>query len=454
MTMGLPAKGSLGNPLALQLASSGQNVTVKQITGVAASGWVVYESSTDAFAMPSPISGAIGPTAASLAGPQNLKLDTGSFGAGNFSAVAFFRNANQLFCWANGAIPSFTVVNYFTGTVINTVQIETLGANPANISAAISPVDEQFVVAYGVQSNLAPRFARISSTGSILQNANTDPSTGAIVGQSSVAFSSNGDFVIAFQDNNGNAGKFVRRNSSGTVQGSVTTIEASGVGTVDCCYLPNGEFVVAYTSTTSVKFARYNASGTLQGSITTVETIGANTVAVAASGNGEFVITYAGTNYLKFARYNASGVLQGTITTVKSVTVGSNDVVFDDNGNFVIAYNSNSTAVEVAAYSPAGVSIGGQKVAESFNGIQVQIAYSPYFFGLSYSGAARRPYFSRVFPNSSYVIPGICNGAPSSPSAGAVPISVVTKGIPTVPTAFAADFRSVGGVAITTGAYK
>ena len=450
-TKGAPVVGNGLGGLPRREAAGGQETAIKQITGAATAGWVVYESTTNAFAMPSPITGAIGPAAASLAGPQSLRLDTG-IGTGDTSDVAFFRNGSQVFCWANGAQPSFAILDFFTGTIKAATTIETVGANVNTVAVAISPVDQQFVVAYGISSNLAPRFARISSAGTVLQTAATD--SGAIVGNSDVSFSSTGEFVIAFQDNNGNAGKFVRRNASGSQLGSVTTVEASGVNQVSICHLSNDDFVIAYAASSSVKFARYNSSGTLQGAITTVQGVSAQMVSVAASTNGDFVVSYSGTSYVRFARYNSTGTLQGSITTVKAVTGTSNDVVFDADGNFVVAYNSASTAVEIDAYSSTGVSIGGQKVVEAFSGQRVRIASHPYYFGLSYSGATKRAYFSRVFPSTNYSITAICNASPAVASGGAVPISVVTKGIPTLPTSFSADFRSVGGVAVTTGAFR
>lgn len=147
--------------------------------------------------------------------------------------------------------------------------------------------------------------------------------------------------------------------------------------------LSNGDYVYAYADGSNVvKFARYNSSGVLQGAITTVDT-GAGqvySINITPLNNGGFAIGWTnGTVSVKAAIYNASGTQTVAPFVVEAVNSSTSGIALTtlNNNNFVIAYANSTTAARYAIYSDAGVSVlaptnsNGVNTTGYFNGISV-----------------------------------------------------------------------------------
>ncbi len=235
--------------------------------------------------------------------------------------------------------------------------------------------------------------------------------TTGIQSRPSVAMDSDGDFVVAWQSGTNNGAVFVgqdgsgsgiyaqRYNSAGSPQGGEFKVNATTTNEQDAPSVAmdgNGNFVVAWNnfngdgSGTAVQAQRYNSAGSPQGGEFRANSFTTNTQidpSVAMAGNGtSFVIAWTsgtlaspggqdGSFYGIYAqRYNGSGVVQGAEFRVNTFT---NDfqtdasVAMDNDGDFVVAWNSFSQdgsdyGIYAQRYNATGVVQGGEFRVNSF----------------------------------------------------------------------------------------
>ena len=217
------------------------------------------------------------------------------------------------------------------------VKTATAISNPGGICYGVGVaglVGGNFVVAYANDA-AAPddvRFTILDNAGTTVVVADTQIATGAALLSVAVASLSGGGFVVAWQDT-GNDPHFRVYDSAGTAVSADTEIEAATMDAtqdaIDVVGLNDGGFVVAYADSTNVKFARFNAAGTLQGSITSVEAVTADAVSVSVMPSGDFVVAYTNsTTSVKAAKFNplggvidAPGVVEGVNSNTRGVAV-------------------------------------------------------------------------------------------------------------------------------------
>jgi hypothetical protein len=141
----------------------------------------------------------------------------------------------------------------------------------------------------------------------------------------------------------------------------VELVTPSSENAIAICTLVSGDTVVVTSTATAVKFSRYNSSGVLQGSITTVETLSSvQTVDVAALTGGSFVIAY-GYNVagVKFAQYSSTGTLVGSITNIQNPGQLARVAVAPlTSGNFVVIWGISGGGASFAQYTTANALVG------------------------------------------------------------------------------------------------
>jgi hypothetical protein len=141
--------------------------------------------------------------------------------------------------------------------------------------------------------------------------------------------------------------KFAVVNNDGSIAINSTTV--STMSGWNCSRIDNGKFVVVYYKVTSNNcvFSIYNASGVLQGSETTIEASGSPAnIAIKSCVNSDFVVSYyrsSATTAYKSARFTSAGVIVGSLTTL--VTGGSTLSVGDYNNGLIELSNGNVVAV-------------------------------------------------------------------------------------------------------------
>ena len=142
--------------------------------------------------------------------------------------------------------------------------------------------------------------------------------------------------------------QFAIYSNSGTVIKAQTTIATlSGSSYTDTgilfnlSALSNGDIVFAYNVTgNGAKFKRYNSTGTLQGSEVTIDaSIPSNYFQILLLSSGNFVITYLDIQsyYYRFAIYDSSNAVVKATTTIRTT-----------NGSYYMQYgNYDTSAVEL-----------------------------------------------------------------------------------------------------------
>lgn len=132
-------------------------------------------------------------------------------------------------------------------------------------------------------------------------------------------------FVVAWTQNSNDI-TWAIYSSGGTIQSGpfVNTAISGGNNLpifIKALLLPNGNVVLIAQVNTQIKFGIYNSSGVLQGSITTITSTGTAPVSEVAT-NGNFVICYrnSSTGYAHYICYDQSGASQGT-ATISSVAI-------------------------------------------------------------------------------------------------------------------------------------
>ena len=179
----------------------------------------------------------------------------------------------------------------------------------------------------------------------------------------SVAMDSNGDYVVAWNDQlSGGVGNYLYDvkarvyNSAGVPQtGELQVAQTVGDTRPSVAMDPNGDFVVAYQVLNvnsylyGVSAQRFNLAGTAQGSPITVTTGSTQDVGalpkVAMDSAGDFVIAYQGYdsyNHGVFGQqFNASGTAQGSIFRVNTPqhdNQSAPSIAMDSVGDFEIAW--------------------------------------------------------------------------------------------------------------------
>ncbi len=149
---------------------------------------------------------------------------------------------------------------------------------------------------------------------------------------------------------------------------TVSALNSTDPNYFNAAFLANGDVVVAYgaSATGGLRFRRYNTSGALQGSETTVEaSIDARSICVLPLAAGGFwVYWYRGTATVnsKFARFDASGTLQGSVTVISGGggsgfnggSAPENWGVELSNGNVVLLDTTTASDVAFLLYGPTG----------------------------------------------------------------------------------------------------
>jgi hypothetical protein len=181
------------------------------------------------------------------------------------------------------------------------------------------------VVAWAESSTL--KFAVYNNDGTVATAAATVATLGS-VDSWNMEVLANGDIVFAYDLVTSRNFSFKRYNAAGVLQGSETTVEAAAQAPAQSmCVgaLANGGFVIHYyraAATAAKKFARYNSSGVLQGSLTTIYTSANNLTGTGGWENdfieltgGNFVIQAGATgdNCPNLYVYDSSGTLLTTI---------------------------------------------------------------------------------------------------------------------------------------------
>jgi hypothetical protein len=187
-----------------------------------------------------------------------------------------------------------------------------------------------------------------------------------------VAVINSSSFVVCWVGNG--ILKFAIYNNAGTVitaQTTIATISGSSYTDTGALFnlgvLTNGDIVFAYNITgNGATFKRYNSTGTLQGSQVTVEaSIPAKYFQVLPLASGNFVITHLNTSSYayKFAIYDSSNTVVKSLTTIST----SNSSYYMQYGNFdtsavqlangnIVFITSNTTNYYILAttYTSAG----------------------------------------------------------------------------------------------------
>ena len=214
---------------------------------------------------------------------------------------------------------------------------------------------------------------------------------------STVAMDADGDFVVTWEESNGQDGSgdgvyAQRYNAAGVAQGSefrVNTFNTNFQSEPTVAMDADGDFVVTWRSdfqdgsAIGVYAQRYNATGVAQGdefrvnSFTTGFQLQSR---VAMDADGDFVVTWSsidqdGGDYGVYAqRYNAAGVAQGSEFRVNSFTTDRqrlSTVAMDADGDFVVTWTSigqdgSLYGIYAQRYNAAGVAQGSEFRVNTF----------------------------------------------------------------------------------------
>lgn len=462
---------------------------VKQISGSAAPGWVVYESTTtpkSIYALPNLISGATGPAAATLGSflYRRKTIDSGLSLSGNTRCVVVAVspvNAEIIIAFTDASVrPAFARYSAL-GEPLQTVQINS--DNASSIDVAVS-VTGEFVVFWstGTSGATGIKFARYNSVG-VLQGSVTTISTTQF-STIRVAFSPlNSDIVFAF------SGNYVRFNSAGVQQIPITSHGAGGGGTdgLGLAFAANGNFYIAGGSGATLLGNYFNPLGVslfANGTATTIASVASSVHYVDVSVSqttGIVVVAYTNTTSSTTTLLNSYTSTFSSIGSTAGITGGgSGRGAFINNGQTLVFYGSLGSdntiyysAISItAAASPSAFSAAqlgtvntlttaGALSSNFLNGISNDIAVSPNgdIIMVSYTTNFGRLVFSDFLPvvtNTTYAVTGVTNSR-SLPIVEAAPVTVVTQGLLATANTPTADFRAVtgaSGVALAIGVYK
>jgi hypothetical protein len=191
----------------------------------------------------------------------------------------------------------------------------------------------------------------------------------------------------------------IYNNDTTNVIGSTTVVTLATFGTGyewDINVTASNDIVFAYWKTGgNCAFTRYNSSGTVQGSEVTVEaTASPNWIRILPNAAGGFWVYYyrsAATVAWKFARYNSTGTLQGALTSIATGSAattfysGAVDNIATElpNGNVVLFYCSTSNYLYYAVYSSTGTVVKAGALIDT----TLVYAYPQVIPGICISGA-------------------------------------------------------------------
>jgi hypothetical protein len=234
----------------------------------------------------------------------------------------------------NGTNDQATNVNIVFKTLLNGAPISPISISQSSVYwSTVRALSNGFVVIWANGSEQL-RFAIYDNNGTAVLS-NTLVSSGIYNYSETSSFdvkvTSNNEIVIAYSISGPDGIRFKRYNSSGVLQGTETTVEASSVSSVLSINTDtSGGFWIYYFNNTSSlwRFARYNSSGTLQGALVTVASTGSTTrngdldnlTTRLTGGNVVLMGPTAASGIPNAYVYNSSGTLVTTINFATSDT--------------------------------------------------------------------------------------------------------------------------------------
>ena len=249
--------------------------------------------------------------------------------------------------------------------VVNSPQL-TLDQHPA---VAVD-TDGSFIVAW--TSNTTIELQRFSATGDAIGTA-TAVSGSKIADDASIAYTTDGAFVVTYQAINGTQLQDVYGQlytSAGVASGAAFVVNTTTAGNQQNARVASdaaGDFVVAWQGTSGANLdeiydQRFTATGTRVGSQTVVNTTVAGNQAdpdIAVTPAGSFIVSWdtnsITTTEIDFQQYDSSGVANGpqmVASTPGTSTQSNPAVAIRNDGIFGIAWlnTANLTPTTVARY--------------------------------------------------------------------------------------------------------
>lgn len=268
-----------------------------------------------------------GPTAISAI----ASVVTGSYGDGNQVSspiLAQLGNGNIVGLYAGNGTTGTTNLNVYTRNIQGAGAVNTFAISDSSISYfKVKTVNStSYVVAWLSSTTL--KFAIYTNAGVVVKSATT---IGTVSSTSATSWNmqalTNGNIVFAW--NNSGSLNYAIYDSTGTSVLASTAIEASSTPDyITIVKQTGGGFFVYYfrsAATTAYKFGRYNSSGVLQGSLTTVVTSNGtlsgcfddNFAFELSNGNVVFCAANA-SSYPFYYVYNSSGTVVVSALDVSS----------------------------------------------------------------------------------------------------------------------------------------
>ena len=278
-------------------------------------------------------------------------------------------------------------------------RVNTTIANSQSFPATAMDADGDYVVvwqSYGQDPGSGVYAQRYSAAGLARGGEFRVPTTTAAnQTRPVVAMDADGDFVVAWESNDGSeSGVYAQRfNAAGVAQGSefrantqTTHVQRYPSVAMDA----DGDFVITWQSTNQdlvptdgVYAQRYSAAGVPRGGEFRVNTRVAGNQwfpAAAMDADGDFVIAWESTAHDPDAstgvyaqRFDAAGAAAGAEFRVNTFTVsnqGNPAAAMDADGDFVISWTSqNGTGTDniyAQRFNAGGVAIGGELLANTF----------------------------------------------------------------------------------------
>lgn len=208
-----------------------------------------------------------------------------------------------------------------------------------------------------------------AATGDIVEEGEiSDVSSSTNLDNGSVAFTPGGDGVAAWRqepENNSNTAVFAATYSPISGWGEpfrVSPANSVPVTRPSVATAANGDFVVAWTNQNGAHFQRYNADGSAEGDVRTPSTAAdAVPASVAADVDGNFAIGWITGGEVKAARFNADGSPAAGPNTVSNAsgTASAVNVGLGAGGELALAWEQDGANHDVySATATSGVPSG------------------------------------------------------------------------------------------------
>lgn len=348
-----------------------QEVVATAGSSINAGDLVVNSESGTIFAVSNQLS--IAQNNNSVAGPSVITALTGisnnTITMTRSPAIAAQLNSgNMALTYSSGSSLVITFRN-----LLGTATVPTITINENVNSHRIRRINTtSFVVVWSTGTTL--RFAIYNNDGSVIVSPTTISSVAQSEATFNVACLNNGNIVVAFTGAS-NAMSYAVYNSTGGTVVATTSIEASASPS-NVIVLPqsNGGFLIYYyrsASTAAWKFARYDSTGTIQGTLTTVVTTNGGFTAGAIDDNLAIQLTndnivFQATDSSGWARlyvYTSTGTLvTGAIDVVsnsttfgkQATTLGICETSF---GFAVVSIGNTTTSETLSTYNFSGISL-------------------------------------------------------------------------------------------------